>query len=222
MPATPSAAARGTRAFTLIEVLAAVAVLAIVYTSLARAAMQGLANQGDAGRRLHASLLADRALGEVEALLAAGSAPTLGEREIPPGPDEDFAISVEVRALEGIGEALAASTPEVPAETDEDSAASPPGARGLLTAPPGQPPPLLEIVVRVSWVEGVSEQEVSRTSFAADPTRVAAALADLASGGGDGGDGDGEPDDGDSGQADPMAPGAGGAVAPPGGLGGVP
>jgi prepilin-type N-terminal cleavage/methylation domain-containing protein len=176
--------ARRARGFTLLEVLAAVAVLAIVYTSLARAAMQGLANQGDASRRLRASILADEALAQVEALLAAGSAPPVGESELP-SEDPDFVVSVEVRAFEDLATALAAAAaPEAgrlarrPA-LDAESRPTPPE---LLVAAPGSAPPLLEIDVRVRWLEGASEQEVTRTSFGADPTIVASALAGLGEG----------------------------------------
>ena len=45
--------------FTLLEVMAAVAVVAIVFTTLARVANQGMQSQGISKRRLEASLLAD-------------------------------------------------------------------------------------------------------------------------------------------------------------------
>jgi prepilin-type N-terminal cleavage/methylation domain-containing protein len=194
MTASASRAGRRARGFTLLEVLAAVAVLAIVYTSLARAAMQGLSNQGDASRRLHASVLADQALGEIEALLAAGTAPPLGESELPSA-DEDFAVSVEVRPFDTLADALAAAAaPEAEARARDarggEALDAPPE---LLVQQPGTAPPLLEIGVRVRWLEGAIEQEVTRTTFAADPTIVASALSVL----GDGGSADADDDGGD-------------------------
>jgi prepilin-type N-terminal cleavage/methylation domain-containing protein len=204
--------ARSRRGFTLLEVLAAVAVLALVYTALARAAMQGLAHEGDASRRLRASLLADQALAEVEAQLAAGVAPTPGITELE---EEEFAISVEVRpfdlgafALEA-GEAAAA----VLGEPTGVEGARPDGPSfQLLTAQPGAPAPLFEIDVRVRWLEGSFEQEATRTSFAADPARVSAALEGLSAAASEEGaedDGEGEDlggDDGPDAEPAPMPP----------------
>jgi prepilin-type N-terminal cleavage/methylation domain-containing protein len=193
--------------FTLLEVLAAVAVLAIVYTSLARAAMQGLANQGDASRRLRASVLADDALGQIEALLATGSAPPVGESELP-SEDPDFAIAVEVRPFDDVADALAAAAaPEqgqLASRTAPATAAreTPPE---LLIAARGGAPPLLQIAVRVRWIEGAIEQEVTRASFAADPAVVATALATLEDEGGDAGD-EADADDTDEGGDDGLAP----------------
>jgi prepilin-type N-terminal cleavage/methylation domain-containing protein len=192
---------RRLRGFTLLEVLAAVAVLAIVYTSLARAAMQGLANQGDASRRLRASVLADEALGQIEALLAAGTAPPVGESELP-SEDPDFAIAVEVRPFEDVATALAAAAAPQAGELASRTA---PGAAEretppeLLVAAPGGAPPLLQIAVRVRWLEGVLEQEVTRASFAADPAIVATALAVLKDEGGDAANED-DGDESDTGQ----------------------
>jgi len=205
------------RGFTLLEVIAAVAVLALVYTSLARAAMQGLANQGDASRRLRASLLADQALAQIEALLAAGTAPPLGQSEAP-SPDEDFAITVEVRAFEDFALALAATEAEPGAaprrapERDEGSREE--TTRALLAAPPGGAPPLLEIAVRVRWIEGVHEQEVSRTTFAADPAVVDPLLQAIA----EQSDADAGDQEGEAAAEPGMQPGAGGPAGVPEGF----
>jgi prepilin-type N-terminal cleavage/methylation domain-containing protein len=60
------------RGFTLFEVMAAVLVLGMLYAVLANAAMQGLQSEGETRRRLQASLIADRALAEIETQLALG------------------------------------------------------------------------------------------------------------------------------------------------------
>jgi prepilin-type N-terminal cleavage/methylation domain-containing protein len=168
------------RGFTLLEVLAAVAVLALVYTALAQAAMQGLSHEGDASRRLEASLLADLSLAEIEGQLAAGIAPAVGLLEAEEG---DFAVKIDVRPFDlgafalQAGDAAAALLGE---GTGLEGAQQGTPAFQLLTSQPGAPAPLLEIEVRIGWVEGGFEQEVTRTTFAADPATVAAALASLA------------------------------------------
>ena len=86
--------------FTLLEVLAAVAVLGIVYVVVAQGAIEGLQTQGDAGRRLRASLLADRTLSELELAVAAGAAPEIGETQ---ASEEDFAVVVEVAPFDLAG-----------------------------------------------------------------------------------------------------------------------
>jgi prepilin-type N-terminal cleavage/methylation domain-containing protein len=168
------------RGFTLLEVLAAVAVLALVYTALAQAAMQGLSHEGDASRRLEASLLADLALAEIEGQLAAGTAPALGLVEAEEG---DFAVKIDVRPFDLGAFALQAGDAAATLRgegTDLEGAQPGTPAFQLLTSQPGAPAPLLEIEVRIGWVEGGFEQEVTRTTFAADPATVAAALASLA------------------------------------------
>jgi prepilin-type N-terminal cleavage/methylation domain-containing protein len=171
---------RPSRGFTLLEVLAAVAVLALVYTALAQAAMQGLAHEGDASRRLRASLLADQALAEIEAQLAAQAPLNVGLIE---AEEEEFAVHVEVRPYDGLG-ALALVAGEAAAALlgkGQDLEGAKPGGPSfqLLTAQPGAPTPLLEVEIRVGWVEGGFDQEVTRTTFAADPVAVAAALEGL-------------------------------------------
>jgi prepilin-type N-terminal cleavage/methylation domain-containing protein len=163
------------RGFTLLEVLAAVAVLAIVYTVLAGSAMQGLANEGESYRRLQASLIADRYLAGIEVGLAQ-AAPELGVTEQEEG---DFAVAIETRAF-ALPELAAAA-----AETDGVRGARPAGGEAvgggvpfqLLVEPrDGTPPPLVEIQIAVRWLEGNVEQMVTRTTFAADQ-RVVAPIA---------------------------------------------
>ncbi len=184
------------RGFTLLEVLAAIAVLALVYTALAQAAMQGLAHEGDASRRLRASLLADQVLSEIEAQLAANVAPSVGLTETE-DEDQAYAIAVEVRPFD-LGAFALAAAETAAAQRGQPGVGEAPNAAGgpalqLLTAPPGAPPPLLEIDVTVRWLEGADEQLVTRTTFAADPAIVGAALASLPSAGAEGQDtGDGE------------------------------
>jgi prepilin-type N-terminal cleavage/methylation domain-containing protein len=157
--------------FTLLEVMAAVAVLGLVYVVVARGAMQGLQTEGDAGRRLRASLLADRVLNDLEVELAAGEAPRVGETETS---EEDFTVTVEVRPFDVAG-LLQAGLQE-----DEAPAAATTGFQLLQPSVRAGVPILLTIAVRVAWIEGVSEREVTRSSFAFDAEAAAPLLAGVA------------------------------------------
>jgi hypothetical protein len=106
-------------------------------------------------------------------------------------------VTVEVRAFDELATALAAAAAPEPGRlargATEQAAARETPPELLTAAAPGGAPPLLEIDVRVRWLEGADEQEVTRTSFAADPTIVATALAAL--GDGDAADADDETDE---------------------------
>jgi len=157
-------------AFTLLEVMAAVAVLGLVYVVVARGAIQGLKTEGDAGRRLRASLLADRVLNDLEVELAAGEAPRVGETETS---EEQFTVTVEVRPFD-----VAGLLQEGLQEGDAATAATT-GLQLLQPSVGAGVPTLLAIAVRVAWIEGVSERAVTRSSFAFDAEAAAPLLAGL-------------------------------------------
>ena len=158
------------RGFTLLEVLVAVALLGLVVSVLAGSAIQGMGYEGDAARRMRASLLADRALWQVEAALKLGAPPQPGHEESLEA--EEFRIIVDVQPLDlsqaGLG-ALLVPAPDAPRagspEPSEDGAAA---AAALM--------PLFQVFVRVSWVEGLRELEVTRSTFAFDGSAAAQAL----------------------------------------------
>ena len=145
--------------FTLLEVMAAVVVLGLVYVVVARGAMQGLQTEGDAGRRLRASLLADRTLNGLELGLAQGIAPAPGQRE---STEEEFTVVVEVSPFDvaALLEGATVQGEEPVSSTSELELLKP--SRG------GGAPTVLSITVRVAWTEGISEQQVTRDSFAFD------------------------------------------------------
>lgn len=171
------------RGFTLLEVLAAVAVLALVYTALAGSAMQGLANEGESYRRLRACMLADLTLSQIEAGLEA-AAPPIDETETEV---EDYVVSTSVKPFDLVPFALAVqeqNTGKRKIVKGVEAGATPPYE--LLSVPSGaRTAPLLEIVVRVRWLEGVYEREVTRTTFASDPVLVQQAVAALPGAGGE-------------------------------------
>jgi prepilin-type N-terminal cleavage/methylation domain-containing protein len=167
--------------FTLFEVLAAVAILALSVTLLARGAIQGMGYEGDASRRLAASLIADQLLFEVESGLAAGAIPEVGRQESENSNDDEFTRVVEVAPLELATLGMA----DLFLPPGEESGTAP--ARGSTPLPD-----LLLVTVRVSWEVGLVEQAVTRTSFAYDATAAIEALA--AAGTGSEGEPDGESD----------------------------
>ncbi len=72
---------RSERAFTLIEVLGAIALLGIVYPIIITWAGQGIRSEGNSRRRLEASLIADKRLADIEIAFINGTAPQLGLTE---------------------------------------------------------------------------------------------------------------------------------------------
>jgi prepilin-type N-terminal cleavage/methylation domain-containing protein len=160
--------------FTLLEVLAAVAILGIAYITLGSSGIQGLQHEGEARRRLEASLLADSVLFDIEDAIEWHVAPPLGDEEREEG---DFTIAVKVSPFSIV----------VPEETGKDGkrlgdARSRLGGSGEQAQPPvipgpsllggdsgpGAVSPLRRIDVHITWNEGFGERSVTRTTFALD------------------------------------------------------
>ncbi len=180
------AAERSRRGFTLLEVLAAVALLGIAYTILGGAGIQGLQREGEAARRFEASLLADRVLEGIESAFDLGSAPPIGEDEQVEG---DFLISIRVDPFDAVvperdrPRALerAEDRARRPGESRRDDRPGP-GA-SLLVGAGGRPGPLRRVEIVVAWSEGWGERRVTRTTFGLDreaAAEVISALGDAA------------------------------------------
>lgn len=163
-----------TGAFTLLEVMAAVAILALSYTTLASSGIIGLQREGEARRRIEASLVADGVLAEIETAIEAGGTPPLGQEEREVG---DFLVDVEVTAFsieipeeEGPGgQRLGNERSRLGGENKETPDVIPGPSLLGGAGPGGAVSPLRRIDVRVVWDEGFGEGEVSRTTFALDP-----------------------------------------------------
>jgi len=170
--------------FTLLEVLAAFALLAIAYTTLGGAGAQSLQREGEAARRLHASLLADRVLDELELAFDQGTAPPPGDEE---RVEDLYTISIRVAPWEPVipererplaierGERRARRPGE--SIRDDDGAALGPS---LITGTRGQPGPLRRVDVVVTWDEGWSVGRVTRTTFGLDGEAASGTLEALA------------------------------------------
>ena len=204
-------------AFTLLEVMAAVLVLGMLYSVLATAAIQGLRSEGESKRRIEASLLADRWLSDLEIQLALGQVPEKGtqQEEV-----ESYSVSTNVvpfdpTAMMEVGQDFlkkrgvsrrASSRPSQPNTQQQDpNQVQLPGADPLapgpdpalagqsLLAPPkaGQDGRLRRIDVVVTWYEGEEERQVTRTTFGFDTTGLEELFPEKQGGGGgdEGGDG---------------------------------
>ena len=149
---------RSRAAFTLLEVLAAVAILGVLYVVLADVAIQGLRAEGRSRRRMEASLVADRALSEIETEIEAGGFPELGR--LPETEEDLFRIAVEVRPY---------SIPLLGESAEAGSDTGSPSEGGTLAS-------LREIELTVTWLDGADEHQVVRTTYAFDAATASSQL----------------------------------------------
>lgn len=177
---------RAERAFTLLEVMAAVAILGIVYAYLARATSQGILTAGESRWRLEASLVADQVLSDLERNMATDGTLPLGETEFEV---DGFAVKQTISPLELPPELLAEDEPDQASRSRSSPGASP---ASLLAGDGSTPGILRQIRVRVGWFDGVQEQSLVRYSFGYDASAAlpllglapeAAAAAGAAAGG---------------------------------------
>ena len=164
----PAAVRRGERGLTLLEVMAAVALLGLVYTALASKATQGVMSESDSLRRFHASLLADQTLAEIETLAAMRQTPELGNRE----EESEDGIYVVVNI-----EVIPWNVP-LPPQARGRAAAAPANAGSNVprtswpaaAATPGAPAPGVWCGCRGATAFG--ERSVERVTFVLDHARI--------------------------------------------------
>lgn len=170
--------------FTLLEVLAAVAILAIAYSQLGASGIQGLQHEGEARRRIAASLLADALLVEIEAGIEGGLTPPVGEEE---NEVDGFRTSILVEPFtldvpeeEGPGgKRIGRQRSRLGGERAQQPA--PTAGPSLLGADagPGVTSPLRRIEVRVAWDEGFGERSTARVTYALDAEAASGTLTAL-------------------------------------------
>jgi len=156
--------------FTLFEVLGAVAILAIVYTTLSGVAMNWLRSEGESRRMLEASLVADLLISEFEMDLDTGVAPELGVTQFE---DENgLLLTWEVTPFQ-------TKIFKTAQEQEQERNAQNPTAQPV-PIPPAQAaatdeiaPPFLQVELRVAWFEAGVERAVTRTLFAVDEDAAA-------------------------------------------------
>jgi prepilin-type N-terminal cleavage/methylation domain-containing protein len=144
---------RRSHGFTLLEVLAAVAILGIWFSVLANAAIMGQRKEGENERRIRASLIADRVLSDLELGFGAGEFPVETSEEFE---EDEFTVSVEPQPFSEIE--LESLDEELELLLVEDFA-------GLMTD-------LHAFEVRVTWTEGTGEKQVTRLTYAWDSTNL--------------------------------------------------
>jgi prepilin-type N-terminal cleavage/methylation domain-containing protein len=145
--------------FTLLEVMAAVALLAILYTVLARVAIEGLRGEGESKRRLEAALLADARIAESFTAFSGGFVmPELGHQEMTEG---DFTLALDVALFQPPVEWGFDETPDRPPPLLFASSPGVPGVQALRT-----------VQLEVSWLEGTEKRQVSRTIYLMDFNRI--------------------------------------------------
>ena len=147
--------------FTLLEVLAAVAILAIWYVVIAAMATDGLRKQGISSRLIEASEIANRVVAEIEASAASGSAPEIQDEATEEG---DFRVHVFVSPM-GFG--VEDIDPE-DASTELGAQGSPDLRKLLKVEMPGMSRHLRAVQVRVAWDEGAAVRKVRRSTYTFD------------------------------------------------------
>ena len=180
-----SSACRRASGFTQREVLAAVALLAIPYFQLQQSGLMALQREGEARRRMAASLLADSMLAEIESAIEGGAAPKIGEEETE---QDGFrttvvveAISIEVPEEDGQdGKRIGRARSRLGGDAAAPAPVSGPSLLGGDAGPGGAPSPLRRIEVRVTWDEGFGERSAARVTYALDPEAAAGTLDALA------------------------------------------
>ena len=149
--------------FTLLEVLGAVAILGVSYIVLATTSIQGLKAIGGGQRRIEASLLADKAVAELEVAAETGQLVDPRRDEWESGP---FEVKLDVFDMsfryEGTGEPEDAEDLLEFLGNEANGEFAPHRKTNLLLGY------LREVHVSVSWKDGVDELEVTRTAFIYD------------------------------------------------------
>lgn len=166
-----------TLGFTLLEVLAATLIFAMVVTVLIGSSGEAIHRIGLTTTRLEASELADRELALLEALLN-------NQQPLPEDKEEerdDFLIRVVSRpALEDLDEGASAGNSTLLALGGGSGGSAPGGLSAILNLhAPGIDAFLLRYDITVEWIGDVRSDQVRRTTYAFDWDAARAALPDL-------------------------------------------
>jgi Tfp pilus assembly protein PilV len=163
--------------FTLFEVLGAVAILAIVYTTLSTVSIRWLRSEGESQRLLEASLLADWELSEFEMELETGAAPEIGFTETES--EDGYTVTWEVTPLQTVIFESAPTQNRGANALNFTGQSAPVPANSIRTTEEGEVP-FLQIILRVSWFEAGNERSTTRTIFAVNEDAAAKFAAEIA------------------------------------------
>jgi hypothetical protein len=155
---------RDKRGLSLLEVLAAAMIFAMVMTVLIGTSSTAVHNVGVSARRLEANLVADEILADLEIQMKQGIAPEIDENE---STREQYAIRVFRTDL-----------------SQEPDAANPGGSAINVASMLGSDLPevakhLKQYDIEVSWIEQNGPQRVTRTTFAFDWQNAAIEFSEL-------------------------------------------
>ena len=156
---------RDKRGLSLLEVLAAAMIFAMVMTVLIGTSSTAVHNVGLSARRLEANLVADEILADLEIQMKQGFAPEIDENE---STREQYAIRVFRTDL-----------------SQESDAANPGGGSAINVASmlgsdlPEVAKHLKQYDIEVSWIEQNGPQRVTRTTFAFDWQTAAIEFSEL-------------------------------------------
>jgi len=148
------------RGFTLIEVMAAVLVLGLLYTVLASAAMRGLRAEGTDRRRADAAMIADRELSALEAELASGAALEDG---LVQHEQEPYIVRLDVEPVDVLA--------MLPRDLLKGVARPDPKAPSVLHDERGQSR-VHRVSVVVAWDEAGEPDQVERITYAFDTSAL--------------------------------------------------
>ena len=165
--------------FTLLEVLAAFLVFAVLFTVLAGTAADAFRLEGENRRRLEASLLADEAFSLLEHAARQGAVPDIGETS---EENDIFTLTTSVQPL--TLETLGLDPASVYGNRKGDADRAPPTSI-LSPTNPGDEAPLRRIDLTVAWQEGDREVQVTRATIALDTAGIAELFPELESEGSD-------------------------------------
>ncbi|MFK7897590.1 MAG: hypothetical protein AB8G23_17265 [Myxococcota bacterium] len=184
-----------TSGLTLLEVLAATMIFALVMTVLVGTSSKAVHRSGTASKRLEANLVADAFLADLEIQINQRIAPTIEQAE---SNREDFTIQVARASL--LGEATDGPNLGLTGfGNGEEDAGS--GAREIAGLLAGDLPEVVKHLyqydIDVSWIDSSGVQNVTRTTFAFDWQAAALEFSDLFNAGSEGEDPAAEGEEGD-------------------------
>jgi hypothetical protein len=149
---------------TLLEVLAAAMIFALVMTVLISTSSTAVHRVGQSARRLEASLVADEILADLEIQMKQGIAPEIDEEESVRDPYEIRVVRFDLLGEDGDG--------TVPGDALDVAAL-------LGTGLPEVAKHLKQYDIEVSWIEQGGPQSVTRTTFAYDWELAALEFSEL-------------------------------------------